>query len=174
MDFFEFYDIPASFSPDMAQIRKQYYANSKKHHPDFYTQESEEKQAEILKLSSLNNKAFKTLSDEDLRMKYVLDLNGVLTAENKNDTPPAFLMEMMEFNEKMMELEFDFSQEALKALKTELQQIENQLRSEVGTILEKKTLKDTTDAELIGVKNYYLKKRYLLRISENLATFASR
>jgi molecular chaperone HscB len=174
MDFFEFYGIPASFSPDLAQIRKQYYANSKKYHPDFYTQESEEKQAEILKLSSMNNEAFKTLSDEDLRMKYLLDLNEVLTADNKNNIPPAFLMEMMEFNEKLMELEFDFSQEALIAMKNELQQIENQLRNEVGTILEKNTLDSTSKEELNSVKNYYLKKRYLLRISENLATFASR
>lgn len=174
MDYFEFYGIPASFSPDQGKIRKQYYANSKKYHPDFYTQESAKKQAEILALSSKNNEAFKILSDEDLRMKYLLESNGVLTEGNKNEIPPSFLMEMMEFNEQLMELEFDFDQSTLDSLKDQLQQIEDQLHKEVAPILEKTSVEDTSEDELINVKNFFLKKRYLLRIYEKLTTFASR
>ncbi|MCB0651824.1 MAG: DnaJ domain-containing protein [Saprospiraceae bacterium] len=174
MDYFKFYEIPVSFSPDMTEIRRKYLVNSKQYHPDFFTQESESRQDEILKLSSLNNEAYKVLSDEDLRMKYILESEKILTEENKNDIPQDFLMDMMDFNEKLMELEFDFSPEILEESKNELQQIENQLRNEVASILKKKTITEASEEELLEVKNYYLKKRYLLRISEKLATFASR
>ena len=174
MNYFEFYEIPVSFSPDLGQVKRRYYSNSKHYHPDFFTKDTADKQDEILHLSSMNNEAYKVLSNEDLRMKYILEQQGILTEENKNEIPQEFLMEMMEFNEKLMELEFDFDPELLNSTRKELQIIENQLRSEVNHILKKKTLEETAEAELFEVKNYYLKKRYLLRISEKLATFASR
>ena len=99
MNYFEFYDIPISFKIDAAALKRTFYRLSKKYHPDFFTQESEEKQAEILQLSSLNNEAYQTLSNFDRRMKYVLDLKGVLAEEGQNQIPQAFLMEMMEINE---------------------------------------------------------------------------
>ena len=80
MNFFEFYEIPISFKVDEDALRTIFYSNSKKYHPDFYTLESDEKQAEILELSTLNNEAYKTLTDFDKRMKYILKLKGVMEA----------------------------------------------------------------------------------------------
>jgi len=136
--------------------------------------ESEDKKAEILQLSSQNNEAFKILSDEDLRMKYILESENILNDKNKNEIPPDFLMEMMEFNENLMEMEFDFSAEILESSISSLQDIENQLSSEVKNVLSQDTIKEATEAELLSIKNYYLKKRYILRIHEKLSTFASR
>ncbi|HHH50193.1 MAG TPA: Fe-S protein assembly co-chaperone HscB, partial [Saprospiraceae bacterium] len=53
MNYFEFYNIPISFDVDAKALKKIFYANSKKYHPDFYTLENEEKQQEILQLSTL-------------------------------------------------------------------------------------------------------------------------
>ena len=99
MDYFEFYDIPLSFQPDQALVKKKFYALSKEFHPDFYITESEEKQQEILDLSTLNNKAFQTLSNPDKLLPYILQLKGVLTEGEKYALPQDFLMEMMEVNE---------------------------------------------------------------------------
>lgn len=174
MNYFEFYDIPVSFTPELTAIRKQYYANSKKYHPDFYTMESEEKKAEILQLASLNNEAYKTLSDEDLRMKYILETENILTAENKTSIPPDFLMEMMDINEQLMELEFDYDEKTFQSAATATLGIENQLHNDIKVVLSKTSIKDCTATELLSIKNYYLKKRYILRIQEKLSTFASR
>ncbi len=172
MNYFEFYGIPTSFKVDAGALKKVFYANSKKYHPDFFTLESDEKQAEILELSTLNTEAYKTLSDFDKRMKYILDLKGVMAAEGENKLPQDFLMEMMDINEAIMELEFDFDKTVYhKALK-DAQDIENQIFKEIEPILDSYDEALTPLSQLEEVKNFYLKKRYLLRIRENLSKFA--
>lgn len=173
MNYFEFYNIPVSFLLDEAAVKKTFYQNSKKYHPDFYTLESEEKQLEVLEMSTLNNEAYKTLSDFDKRMKYILEIKGTLAEEGKNQIPQDFLMEMMDINENLMELEFDFDAGKFNQVKEELKTLESNLLNTVQPHLEKFDEKNPNETELIEVKNYYLKKRYLLRIHENLNKFAS-
>ena len=172
MTYFDFYNLPVSFKIDAAALKKTFYANSKRFHPDFFTLESDEKQAETLELSTRNTEAYKTLSDFDRRMKYVLELKGVLAAEGENKLPQDFLMDMMDINEALMELEFDPDTAAVSELKTKVQAIENQLFAEIKPIVDRDDATDTPQYELEKVKNFYLKKRYLLRIFENLSKFA--
>lgn len=170
-NYFEFYDIPISFEVDESVIKKIFYANSKKYHPDFYTMESDEKQAEILELSTLNNEAYKVLSDFDKRMKYILDLKGVLADEGQNNIPQSFLMEMMDINEALMELEFDFDVQKHETITKEIGDLNQNMLKNIQPILKEYTDNQTID--LTPVKEYYLKRRYLLRIQENLNKFAS-
>jgi molecular chaperone HscB len=90
MNYFEFYHLPIRFQIDAAALKKSFYSNSRKYHPDFYTSESAEKQAEVLQLSTLNNKAYKTLSDFDKRMEYVLQLLNGLGKEGETNCPKIF------------------------------------------------------------------------------------
>ena len=173
MQFFSFFDLPVSFVLDDADLRKRYLSNSKKYHPDFYTLESDAKQAEILQLSSLNNEAYRTLSDFDQRMKYILEEKGLLV-EGQNEIPKNFLLEMMDINEQLMELEFDFDQAVLDAVKQEVESAEKELFDEVEGLIQGYTEEKSGAEELNQIKNFYLKKRYLLRIKENLSTFAHR
>jgi len=71
MNYFGLYEMPVSFLPDAAQVRKKYLELSKKISPRFYGTASTEKQSKILELSTLNNKAFQTLSDFGKTMKYI-------------------------------------------------------------------------------------------------------
>ena len=172
MNYFEFYDLPISFLLDENVLKKKFYANSKRYHPDFFTLESEERQNEILELSTRNTQAYKTLSDFDRRMKYILDLKGVLEEEGKNTLPQDFLMDMMDINEAIMELESDFDETTYQKATKDTQIIENQIFGEVKPVIE--TYQDgvTTASDLKKVKIFFLKKRYLLRILENLSKFA--
>ena len=173
MNYFEFYGIPVSFVVDKGSLKREFYANSKKYHPDYFTLESEAKQAEVLELSTLNNQAYKTLSDFDRRMKYILDLKGAMEEEGKNILPQDFLMEMMDINESLMELESGFDQEVYDKVRADLKVLEDDLLDEVKPLIaEYDAQKGDSESILEGVKNFYLKKRYLLRIKENLSTFA--
>lgn len=174
MNYFEFFDLPVSFLIDQADLKRKFYINSKKYHPDFYTLETEERQAETLELSTLNNQAYKTLSDFDLRMKYILDLKGALDEEGQNQIPQDFLMEMMDINEKLMELEFDYDENTHREILLEVERQKNAAYEEVASVIENYDDKNADDGELKKVKDYYLKKRYLLRIQENLSKFAVR
>ncbi len=169
MNYFEFFKIPISLKVDEAALKKIFYANSRKYHPDFFATEDAEKQAEILELSSLNNEAYKTLSDFDKRMKYVLELKGALAEEGKNEIPQDFLIEMMDINEALMELEFDFDDDAFEKIKAQLKDKQYVLYGTIEPLIEKF---DETKLDLI--KEYYLKKKYLLRIEENISNFAAR
>jgi molecular chaperone HscB len=173
MKFFDFFELPVAFKLDEADLRKRYLSNCKRFHPDFYTLETPEKQAEILQLSSLNNEAYRTLSDFDQRMKYILEEKGLLV-EGKNDIPQNFLMDMMDINEQLMELEFDFDPQVLDAVKQEVEAKEKELQAELDPVIQGYLEENASEVELNTIKNFYLKKRYLLRIKENLSTFADR
>ena len=168
MNYFQFYNIPITFTVDEAALKRTFYANSKKYHPDFYTLESEEKQQEILELSTLNNEAYKTLKDADKRMKYVLELKNALGEEGSNKIPQDFLMEMMDINEQLMEYKFDPSPEKLKTINEELRQLENALDMEVSPIFTKFNSKTPNPTNLQTVKSYYLKNQYLNNLKNNL------
>lgn len=174
MNYFEFYELPIAFELDAGVLKRRFYAKSKALHPDFYTLEAADKQEEMLLLAGYNNEAYQVLSDPDRRMKYVLQLKGVLADEGNAPLPQAFLMEMMDINERLMELEFDFDAQALERLKTDLTALEARLLDEVQDLVAQYDDSRTTQADLEKVKDFFLKKRYLLRISENLSTFATR
>ena len=173
MDYFEFYKLPISFQVDAVALRRTFYQNSKKYHPDFHTLADAAQQAEMLEKSTLNNEAYQTLSDPDRRMRYILQLKGFLQEEGQQNIPQEFLMEMMEINEGLMELELDFDPERYAAALQALENLENNLLHGIQPVLENYNNKTGTEADLQAVLEYFLKKRYLLRIRENLSKFAA-
>jgi molecular chaperone HscB len=176
MNYFEFYNIPESFMADEKAIKAKYYQLSREYHPDFYANETPEKQQEILQLSTLNTNAYRTLSDQDLRMQYILKEHGLLEEGGKNELPGGFLMEMMEMNEELMELEFDFDAAKLHQISEQTIGIVAQLDNDILPVLQRypELHGITKDEALDEVKTYYLKKKYLLRIQETLSKFATR
>ena len=164
MNHFELFEIPVSFKPDAQQLKKKFYALSRQHHPDFYTLENEVEQAEALEKSSQVNKAFKIFRNLDETIKYVLQLKGLLEEEEKYNLPPDFLMEMMELNEQMMEAKMDEDANSIDRLKNVTADLEEEIYAPVKEIVEKYEEAKTTTAELLRVKEYYYKKKYLNRI----------
>lgn len=176
MNYFEFYDIPVSFSPDQNLVKKKFYALSKEFHPDFYVNESEERQKEILELSTQNNKAFQTLSNSNKLIPYILRLYGELSEGEKYDLPKEFLMEMMEVNEALMELEFDLDTEKLKQISDEVKNIEKNLDEAFQQLFSDfEQVNETNKLNVLKkIKDIHFRKKYLLRIKESLLIFASR
>lgn len=172
MNYFAFFNLPVAFQVDEAALKRAFLLNSKKFHPDFHTLADDAQQAEMLELSSLNNEAYKTLADPDRRMRHVLELKNLLAEEGENKLPQDFLMDMMDINEAIMELEFEPDPERLAQVKNEVQQLENQLFESVRPTLENWRDGRGDDSELQAVRDFFFKKRYLLRVLENLSKFA--
>ncbi|WP_347160164.1 Fe-S protein assembly co-chaperone HscB [Pontibacter chitinilyticus] len=175
-NYFAFYNMPETFLPDEKVLKAKYYELSRAYHPDFFANEPQEKQDEILQLSTENTNAYRTLSDADLRMQYILKEHGLLEEGGKNELPSEFLMEMMELNEELMELEFDFDAAKLHEVGEQSNGLVAQLDNDILPVLQRyPELHGITKEEALQlVKTYYLKKKYLLRIQETLYKFAAR
>jgi molecular chaperone HscB len=170
MNHFELFEIPVSLQPDTQRLKQKFYALSRKYHPDFYTRENEFEQAEALEKSSQVNKAFKVFQNRDETIKYVLQLKGLLEEEEKYSLPPHFLVEVMELNEQLMDAKMEGDAPATDKIKNAIAQLEEEIYEPVKSIVEGYEEGKTTTEELLSVKEYYYKKKYLNRI---LATIQS-
>lgn len=170
MNYFELYDLPVSFHPDQNVVKQQFYALSKKYHPDFYINESAEKQEEVLELSTLNNKAFQILKDPQKVLQYVLALKEVI-AEGENYTlPQSFLMEMMDINEAIMDLQFDPDPEKAAEIKQQITDFAQSLDQELAQYTQGFEALDTEQqtAQLTKIKDIHYRSKYLHRLQESL------
>ena len=167
-DYFSFFNLRPSPTVDQAALKKAFYANSKRFHPDFHTLSDAETQAEILEQSTLNNQAYKVLADDDQRLKHLLELKGVLGEEGQNSVPQDFLMEIMEVNEALMEMEMEDDPIVREKVVGLIDQLEADLDRDVEEILHSYDDSLSGTPELSRLKDYYLKRRYLLRLREKL------
>lgn len=169
VNYFELYELPVSFSPDADKVKKKYYELSRKYHPDRFTMAGADEQAEVLKMSSANNEAYKTLKDPYTTMAYVLKLNEVLEDEEKYNLPPDFLMEMMELNEALSEYEMEpDDKDMLERSRQMLQEQLQQWEEEVAPLTQKFNDGDHSKELLHEIKEHYFRKKYLLRIKHRM------
>jgi molecular chaperone HscB len=174
MNYFELYDLPVTFNPDLAVVKRKFYELSKKYHPDFHINEDQEKQEEVLALSTLNNKAYQVLSDPQKRMHYILDLKGMIKEGENYALPQTFLMRMMEVNEVLMDLEFEPDASKLLQVKAEVDEIERDLFDELYalTAYYEGLVPEAQEAALNSIKDIYYRNKYLLRIRTSLEKFS--
>ena len=168
MNYFELFEIPVKLKVDKGFLSPKYFELSKKYHPDYFVSSSNEVQAEALEKSALLNKAWKTFQNSDETIKYVLQLKGLLEEEEKYELPADFLMEVMEINEQLMDIESAPSAQ----LETRIDELQTEIYEPVKQIVEDYQEGVTTENELLNVKDYYYKKKYLDRIRRQLAGMA--
>jgi molecular chaperone HscB len=173
INYFDFYDISESFNPDQALLKKKFYQLSKEYHPDFYANDTDERQQEILELSTLNNKAYHTLTDPTKRLDYILRSHELVAEGAKPQLPADFLMEMMDINERLMEVE---NAQQLADISAETLAVEDDLKKSLDSLTtDYETLNDTTKEDRLNkIADIYYRQKYLLRIKESLDTFAAR
>jgi molecular chaperone HscB len=118
-DYFSFFGLPYKLNLDTAQLERDFYALSRKLHPDINaTANSSEQDWSLEKTSQLND-AYRTLKDPVSRTEYLLRLQGVhLEEQSKTATdeartsgaakkqvvPPELLEEVFELNMQLEEL----------------------------------------------------------------------
>ncbi|MBL7747109.1 MAG: Fe-S protein assembly co-chaperone HscB [Chitinophagaceae bacterium] len=165
MTYFELFDIPVQLTVNPALLSRQFFALSRQFHPDLVAKESEAVQAEALETSALLNKAWKTFQHPDEVIKYVLQLKGLLEEEEKYELPPAFLMEVMDINEALMDAD---GPDAVTGLQSSIDNLQSEIYAPVKEIIENYREGVTTEKELLQVKEYYYKKKYIDRIRKEL------
>ena len=169
MIFFNLFNIPVQLKVNTASLSKKFFELSRKYHPDYFANDNPDVQTEALEKSALLNKVWKTFQHPDATIKYVLQEKGLLEEEEKYELPQAFLMEVLEINEQLMDADDN-------DVKINLQLTINNLQADiyepVKEIVERYQEGTTTEKELLQVKEYYYKKKYLDRIHKQLAGMA--
>lgn len=156
-----------AFTVDAAILKRHFLRISKAVHPDFHSLSLPEQREEALRLSTYNNEAYRVLSDEDQRLRYILELYGQLEAEGQQKLSEAFLMDMLDLNEQVMELQLEDSAAARRQVMETVADTRQQLAAQAQPYLAKSPA-DCTDVDWQAIKQYYYQRRYLWRILENL------
>jgi molecular chaperone HscB len=106
-DFFSFFGLPRKLEMEEAALEREFYALSRKLHPDVYSRASVREQEWSLEKTSQLNDAYRTLKDPISRTEYLLTLEGIQLEEqsktatenarasgvDKRQTVPAELLE---------------------------------------------------------------------------------
>lgn len=156
MDFFQLYGLSPTLRPDAAAVKKRYLELSRLHHPDRAAGASSEVQIEALQTTAAVNEGFRTLSDPDRTLAYVLKSHGVLKDDEKYTLPPDFLMTMMELNEAVDEGTDSASAVGPFLAAWEESFSPSAIRYSAG---------DRDEPLLAALKDAYFRKKYLLRIA---------
>jgi len=148
MNYFEVFSLPEKLAIDTAALEKQFYALSRKLHPDRFASRPAAEQEEALRQSSLLNDAYRSLKDPILRTQYLLKLHGVELeeqskaatdaaresgGEKKQIVPPELLEEVFELNMQLQEMR----------MAKQMGEDEPELRRDLMTA------KDTFDARMV-------------------------
>ncbi|HYG15458.1 MAG TPA: Fe-S protein assembly co-chaperone HscB [Bacteroidia bacterium] len=174
VNYFKFFGMPVACFIDEQLLKEKYYQNTRQYHPDQFGQDDDATQNRMLELTTLNNAAYKTLKNFNSRVHYILDLNGLVTEGDKHTLDPAFLGEMMELNELLMELEFDPDAEKLEQARAQVNVLEAEINDNLNQLGQQY---DSAGAGqkpeiLQQVKEAYHRSKYILRLKETLAKFA--
>lgn len=174
VDYFDHFGLQKKFFIDSNELKRLYYFKSKNLHPDFHTLENPSHQEKMMMMSSVNNEAYRVLKDFASRVYYILVLEGMVKEEGENALPQEFLMEMMEVNEKIMELEFDYDSELHESILSEVESLDQNNFRAIKPLMEAYDAGEKSNESLLEIRDFYFKQKYLWRIRENLDKFAAR
>src|ERR1017187_2336919 len=99
VDYFTFFGFPRKLNLDTAALEKEFYALSRRLHPDGFGQADPRERAWSLEQSSMLNDAYRTLKDPIKRTEYLLRLEGIELEEQPQqkkmgEDDPALLEEI--------------------------------------------------------------------------------
>ncbi len=118
-NYFEVFSLPSRLQIDAASLETEFYALSRKLHPDRFASKTPPEQEAALAQSSQLNDAYRTLKDPVRRTQYLLKLEGIeleeqskaatdvarATGEQKKQiVPPELLEEVFELNMQLQEM----------------------------------------------------------------------
>ncbi|MFY8129288.1 MAG: Fe-S protein assembly co-chaperone HscB [Chitinophagaceae bacterium] len=168
VNYFKLFNIKEAFLINQSELKQQFLLLSKKYHPDFFVNATEDEKEEALQISAAINKGYKILSNSVSTMEYVLELNGIKEKDEKYNLPQDFLMEMMELNEQIMDAKLEQNKDVLSNCLTKIETIKDDIYKPIKTYVETYNENLYSQEGLLQVKDYFFKLKYLERLTQNI------
>jgi len=138
LNYFQLFNIEATFDIDLQNLSSSYQALQKAVHPDKFAHASEQEQRIAVQKSAHINDAYQTLKNPLQRAEYILIQRGVDMPNEQNtfgDT--SFLMRQMELREMLEDVKFASDIDAAlfevqRVLSTEYQQLSSSMQVQIS------------------------------------------
>ena len=120
-NYFELFGLRPAYAIDTARLESAYRELQSQVHPDRFASASDAERRRSMQWATRANEAYQTLKKPLSRARYLVELNGVDTAEETDTAMPAgFLMQQMEWREAAQGARDNRDAAALDALASEL------------------------------------------------------
>lgn len=83
-NFFEFFDLPVRIELDEKELKRKFLKKSREYHPDMVGSDDAAALEKAERMSAFTNEVYKTLSNKQERISYILLLNGLVGAPGQN------------------------------------------------------------------------------------------
>ncbi|SNY57905.1 Co-chaperone protein HscB [Arsukibacterium tuosuense] len=169
MNYFQLFDLPATFELDLTELGSRYLALQRQFHPDNYAAASNRDRLMSVQQTANINDAYHSLKQPLLRAEHLLALRGLkISHEQRSFTDPVFLMQQMELREQLEEISTsDDPDDAIMAVEQQLQQQRKVLLKQLAAALEANTAEQNQQAaELVRKLKFFFKLQHELELIE--------
>jgi molecular chaperone HscB len=134
---FDLFHLPVQFALDTQALDDAYRTVQAQVHPDRFAAAGDAQKRIAMQWATRTNEAYRTLRDPLRRATYLLSLRGIdVGAENNTAMEPAFLMQQMEWRERIEDAAAAKNTGELDALLTELHDDERVRFTKLATLLD--------------------------------------
>lgn len=134
---FELFGLPERFSLDPAELDRAYRAVQSAVHPDKFAAAGGTDRRIAMQMATQANEAYRTLRHPTGRAAYLCELNGADPQVHSNTAMPAgFLVQQMEWRERLDDANASRRREELAALRGELDASRDNLLRELASSLD--------------------------------------
>ncbi|CAB3771008.1 Fe-S protein assembly co-chaperone HscB [Paraburkholderia solisilvae] len=134
---FDLFHLPAQFALDTQALDDAYRTVQAQVHPDRFAAAGDAQKRIAMQWATRTNEAYRTLRDPLKRATYLLSLRGIdVGAENNTAMEPAFLMQQMEWRERIEDAAAAKNVGELDALLAELRDEERMRFTKLGALLD--------------------------------------
>jgi molecular chaperone HscB len=144
---FELFHLPARFALDLDALEHAYRTVQAQVHPDRFAAAGEAQKRIAMQWATRANEAYQTLRDPLKRATYLLSLRGVDVGASENTAmEPAFLMQQMEWRERVEDAADAKNVSGLMALLDELRDDERQRFERLSVLLDSRADQPAAEA----------------------------
>jgi len=146
-NYFQLFALPEQFDIDVKALESNYRKIQSASHPDRFVSASPAEKLQSMQLATSANEAYSTLKKPALRAKYLLELHGINAIAETNTAMPAdFLMQQMEWRERLEDAKAAKNIAELESLANTLQADAKALQAELIDLFDiKKDFANATD-----------------------------
>jgi molecular chaperone HscB len=155
---FELFGLVPMFALDLDELNRAWRGVQSEVHPDRFAHLPAAEQRAAMQWATHVNGAFQTLKSPQARAKYLLELKGQpVDEEGRADLPTAFLMEQMEWREKVEAAAEEGDSAALAGLEQETEGALLQSHAALATALDR-------DNDLAAAKQALFRLMFLVKL----------